>query len=193
MATIQSLCTLNLDKAILDIKVTMAGHELNDIIIYWTGIKSWSQAVQEYYKYSETSKKTITGGHQLLITHDNELFVLINVYNKIMIQPGDQKERKLLEFLETDYRSFYELCNTVSTNSVDTYTAKHEYKNLVVMLPPITSVSSSTDSTISVSSPSGPTSHPEGTWILEEAEESESYISYQANRSARDNQKCHPP
>lgn len=148
-----SIGTLNLDKPILDIKMTMTGQELNDIIIYCSDIKAWSQAVQDYYIDEETNKKNITGGYQLLILRDNELFVSISIYSrtsKLMIQPGDQEESKLIEFLKKDFKSLFELRDTLSNNG-SAPTTKNEYEHLVVQLPPISSVLNPPASATSVS------------------------------------------
>lgn len=93
----------NKDTPMLDSRKWDDSLKYCDIIICTDNVLDWENAINEQYGV-RVSSRNIKGGHQLSIIdgETSELFVSVNIYtntNKLMVQPGDKLEERLLDFL----------------------------------------------------------------------------------------------
>ena len=95
----------NLDTPILDVCHRSGRREFCDAIIYSDNVKAWENSLRICYKENEMVTKTTATAKQIVfINRDNgEDILVIHIYYKqckIMVQPGNIKEKNLIDFIK---------------------------------------------------------------------------------------------
>ncbi len=91
------------DTPMMDMRMSKNKLEFCDIVMRLSDLGAWQNAIHQFYGSESVQMRSMLNGNKLIINRDETHFVTITLYtgtNRLMIQPADNQEKKLLAVLK---------------------------------------------------------------------------------------------